>query len=362
MSAARSARARSLLGVELLLASALAAAAFAQLGMEIVWVISGVAAGWVACRLYQRRGLPAAPSSGVRRLGQILVGSALGPALAVQHFDGALVYLPVILASLLAILGGSVLIANVYARWAGLDNLTSGLATLPGGLVIMPAVAAELNRSPQLVAVVQAARMTLVVCVVALLAPALGEVSSFSLSAVADAPGTTLGWLFWAVLLAGAFGAAWAAARFKVPVAALLGPMFFSFVLVLALRGLGADTAILGVPHGQEMLGQLLLGITVGEYLAQRARTRLRTVAKGFTGVLATFLLALGVAAVMTPLTPWSFLTCLLMVAPGGAPEMVVVAAAVDADLHVVVLAQVGRQLAINALMPLWIKLFKKLG
>ncbi|QVQ52369.1 AbrB family transcriptional regulator [Spiractinospora alimapuensis] len=355
-------RARSLSWLELALAAALGGGAFALLGMEIVWVIAGVVAGWVLCRVYQRRDRGAAPSSALRRHGQILVGGALGPALATQHFDGELGYIPVLVGALIAVLVGSVLVAYAYSRWAGIDQLTSGLATLPGGLVILPAVAADLDRSPQLVAVVQAARMVVVVGVVAAVAPALGDVARLPLSSVAEIPGSVPGWGYWAVLLAGSYGAAHLASRWRVPVAALLGPMFFAFAAVLALRALGVHTDLLGVPHAQEMLGQLLLGVTVGEYLAQRTRLPLSVVTRGFVSVAATFLLAVGIAAVLTAVTPWSFLTCLLIVAPGGAPEMVVIAAAVDADLHVVVLAQILRQLAINGALPLWIALFRRLG
>jgi uncharacterized protein len=41
-------------------------------------------------------------------------------------------------------------------------------------------------------------------------------------------------------------------------------------VLSLGLRALGVDPHLLAAPFPQEILGQALLGITVGEYLAQR--------------------------------------------------------------------------------------------
>jgi uncharacterized membrane protein AbrB (regulator of aidB expression) len=69
--------------------------------------------------------------------------------------------------------------------------------------------------------------------------------------------------------------------------------------------------------------------------------------------------LSLVVAVVLAALTPWSFLTCVLMTAPGGAPEMIVLAAASPSELHLVVVAQMSRQIAVNLLMPLWLRIFR---
>jgi hypothetical protein len=48
------------------------------------------------------------------------------------------------------------------------------------------------------------------------------------------------------------------------------------------------------------------------------------------------------------------------MVAPGGAPEMIVIAAATGGELTLVLAAQTGRQVIVNALMPVWIRLFSR--
>lgn len=353
-------RPRSLLWCELAVAAALGTTAFALSGSVIVWVVSGIAAGWLACRALRWAGRPAEPSARVRMVGQLLVGSALGPALATQDFVRDAGYLPAVLAAVLAVLVGSVLTAYGYARWARVDGLTAGLSTLPGGLGVMPSVAGELGRPAGLVALVQSARMTVVICAVPLLAPLLGEMAAEPVAALAHGPDGAAGWAFWPALLLVAVGAARLARRLGVPVPALLGPMFAAIGCTLLLRALGTDPEVLRVPLAQEVVGQVFLGLTVGEYLAQRARYSARQILGGIGGVLATFALSVAVAAALVALTPWSLLTCLLVVAPGGAPEMVVVAAAVDAELHVVVLAQTGRQIAVNALMPLWIRLFAR--
>jgi len=270
----------------------------------------------------------------------------------------------------LAILGGSLVVAKVYCSRGPVDGITAGMATLPGGIGIMPSVAAELGRPADLVAMVQAFRMTVVVLLV-MVTTVVSDAGAPD-TAVPDAvavggshakawlPPNPAAWGYVAVLLAGAFVAARIAREVRVPVPTLLGPLLFGCLFALGLRAAGVEPAALVAPFAQEAAGQALLGITVGEYLAQRYRGSRGALSGGLLGVLATCLLAVGIASGMTALSPWSFLTCLLMVAPGGAPEMVVIAAATGDELTLVLAAQTGRQVLVNVLMPVWIRLFTR--
>lgn len=354
------ARSRFLIGAELALAACVGGALFAATRLEIIWVVGGVAAGWLACRAFRLRGAPAEPSARIRRLGQVLVGAAIGPTLATQQLAASAGQIGLLVAGVLAILGGSLAVARVYCLCAPVDGVTAGMATLPGGLGIMPSVAAELNRPAGLVAVVQATRMTLVVVMVLAVLPVAAQSVTTAAPSMALLPGSLPGWAYWAALLAGAFVAARVAARVRIPVPTLLGPLLFGCVFALGLRAGGADPAQLAAPVAQEIVGQVLLGLTVGEYLAQRWIGTPRALTGGVAGVLATCGLAVGLAATMSAVSPWPFLTCLLMVAPGGAPEMVVIAAATNSELPLVLAAQTGRQVLVNALMPVWVRLFAR--
>lgn len=347
---------RAWTAIELASAFAGGFVAFALTGMAIVWVVAGIIGGWIVLRYARSRGAETTPNRSIRTTGQVLVGAALGPGLAVQDFSDAGTMLIVVVFSVVAILLASVCVARLYARWSGLDRLTAGLATLPGGLAIMPSVAADQGRDPTLVALVQAARLSVVIFSVPLIAPIFGEARSLPTTVLLQAPSASFGWLFWLGTLAAAPLAFMVARRLNVPVAALLGPMFGSFLITVILRGLGVDPAVLQIPFSQEAVGQVLLGLTVGEYLAQKVRIARRPLLGGLASVLATFVISIAVAVLVYLATDLSFMTSLLMVAPGGAPEMVVVAVAVDAELHLVVLSQTLRQIAVNSLMPLWIK------
>lgn len=348
-----------LLPVELLATAALSTGLYLLVRMEFVWVLGGLAAGWLVTGLFRKARAAHAPNPTTRKTGQVLVGVGLGPVLAAQSIQEALPYLALLLAAVVIAFIGSIVVARAYGRLGGVDTLTAGLATLPGGIGIMASVAAERGGSPTLVALVQGARVALVVSIVPIIlliggAPTVdhGDVPSLL-------PVDGEGYLVWALLLAGGLIAAGVASRLHVPVASLLGPMIFGLVAAVIFRAVASDADALDVPYLHSVVGQALLGITVGEYLAQNARVTRRAAVGGLAGVGVTMALSLVVALTLALLTPWSFLTCVLMTAPGGAPEMIVLAAASPSELHLVVIAQMARQVAVNLLMPLWLRIFR---
>lgn len=352
-------RARWLLAAELAAAGAIGGGLFAVTGQGIIWVLGGVLGAVVATRIARAVGAPATPSPRIRKSGQLLIGAAIGPGIASQHLDISPAQLAILAGGVLAILVGSLVVARLYTRLAPVDGLTAGMSTLPGGIGIMPSVAAEYGRPVGLVAIVQSFRMTLVL-VLALVVFALSgpHTGGFHAGEKTLLPGS---WLYVTGLIGGSVVAAWVAGKARIPVPTLLGPLLYGCVLSLGLRALGVAPDLLAAPFLQEIVGQALLGVTVGEYLAQRYRDGLAALAGGLAGVVATCGVALLIALGMTAVGSWSFLAAFLMVAPGGAPEMVVIAAAAaGADLTFVLAAQTGRQVIVNIMMPVWIRLFSR--
>lgn len=349
-----------LLPAELTLTAVVSTSLFVWLHLEFIWVLTGLAVGWIVTAAFRRVSDVQSPNASTRQVGQVLVGVALGPVLAAQSMGDALVYLPLLLGAVVVVLAGSVAVARSYSRRCRVDGMTAGLATLPGGIGIMASVAAESGGKPALVALVQGVRVAVVVSVIPAIIVLGGGAATAAAEDLPDVlPDSLLGYAVWAALVAAAFVAAAGARRLGVPVASLLGPMVLGIVVAVAVRLSGPETGALELPYVHVVVGQALLGITVGEYLAQDSHTTRRAAVGGFSGVLATFALSLVVAVLVHALTPWSFLTCVLMMAPGGAPEMIVLAAATPSELHLVVFAQMARQIAVNALMPLWLRLFR---
>lgn len=360
--ASRGDRARWLLPAELVGAAVLGGALFAITDQEVIWVLGGVLGAVVACRIARGRRAPAAPSARIRKLGQLLIGAAIGPGIASQRLEASPGQLALLAAGVLGILLTSLVVAKMYTALGSVDGLTAGLATLPGGIGVMPSVAAEYGKPVGLVAIVQSVRMTLVLVVVLLVFSFSGGPGAAGAHAAAGGHRALLpqSWPFFAGLLAGSVLAWWLATKLRIPVPSLLGPLLFGCFLSLGLRAAGVAPELLAAPFLQEIVGQALLGITVGEYLAQRYRDGAAQLLGGIAGVVATCAMALLIALGMAAAGPWSLLTSLLMVAPGGAPEMVIIAAATGSDLTLVLAAQTGRQVIVNILMPVWIRIFTR--
>lgn len=332
---------------------------FLAIRMDIVWVASGIVAGWLGTLIFARLRGPQSPNVLVRQTGQVLIGVSLGPTLAGEPLGEVLWYLPLLGGAVAAVLAGSILIARAYSTIDGMDGMTAGLATLPGGIGVMASVAAELGRPAHLVALIQGLRMALVVSIIPVVSVIMHGTGASSEALPALLPEGPLSWVTWAVIVASAFGAWRLALRLRMTVPALLGPMALGVLLAAAIPLTGTDASLLELPFLHSVLGQALLGITVGEYLAQRSRSSRAAIGGGVASAIATFVMAAAIACALHLVTPWSLLTCLLIMAPGGAPEMIVVAAATSPeDLQLVVFAQLSRQIAVNALMPVWLRIF----
>lgn len=347
-----------LLAAQLAIAGALCLGLYLLTRSEIVWVISGVLAGAIVSLGYRRAGRLQAPNPKVRKSGQILIGLSLGPAVAAQDMTGLVEHLPILIGAVVITLASSLALGTGYARVFRVDRLTAGLSTLPGGIGVMAAVAADRGRPAPFVALVQGARVAAVVSIVPILITVTDSGPSPMLEPLLLNDGVT--WLIYGLLVVGAVLASGVATRLGVPVASLLGPLIFGIAVAVALPLISHGALSLELPYLHIVVAQVLLGITVGEYLAQPVTVTRLMLGGALLGVAGTLAVALGLAVLLTWLTPWSLVTCILMMAPGGAPEMIALAAGTDAQIHLVVFSQLARQLTVNMLMPLWLYIFDR--
>ena len=73
-------------------------------------------------------------------------------------------------------------------------------------------------------------------------------------------------------------------------------------------------------------------------------------------------LIAGAIAAILAmQLTSWDWLTCLLVTAPGGSAEMILVSLALNHNVEIVTTGHLVRLIAINSSLPLWLFLFRRL-
>jgi len=131
--------------------------------------------------------------------------------------------------------------------------------------------------------------------------------------------------------------------------------------------GLAADNASLLIPIltpidlqlplAFSLVGQVLLGITIGEYWGINPPLRPAIVGRAVIPISLMFVAAFAIASIIHFLTAWQWLTCLLIAAPGGSPEMIWIALTLHQDTEIITAGHVIRLITINLALPFLISL-----
>lgn len=330
------------------------------------WILGGIVAGAIVFGMSRAwLQLPVTPNRTARKIGQLLVGLTVG--FSVQHRDmGAIASsVPIFVLLTGCLLLGSLGVAAIYTRLQKTDWLTAMLATTPGNIGVMASIAADYGSNPALVSLVQLVRFTLVTSAIPLL-------SNVSHPNDIGATLTQLSQQLWTADLSywGRLGLVLGIAslsvkvgeQLKLPVPALMCPLAV---------GIGFNTLVKTVPFLPpvdfnppillNLVGQILLGTTIGEYWGMNPRLGRFAIARAILPAGLTLLVGLGVAVMAKFLTRWDWLTCLLVTAPGGSPEMIWIALTLNQDVEIVTAGHLIRLIAINALLPLLVTLAHRL-
>ncbi|WP_414527051.1 AbrB family transcriptional regulator [Nodularia chucula] len=355
-----------ILSLELLLAIPLGFALVQFQVGGIAWIFGGIASGAVVLQLsrilYQYH---PQPNRSARKVGMALVGLTVGASISGSDLTNLAAGIPVFsfLTLFLLLCGGC--IGYIYSRLSHTNLLTSMLATVPGGVGVMSSIAADYDRNVPLVALVQAIRVTSVVLLIPLIArtsvdhvlipPTLPITDKLFSSNAAELKLLCLALLITALVV-------YVAGLCKLPAAEFFGGL----VVGLGFNSLLHWIPILGdvtfnPPKIVKLLGQLLLGITIGEYWGDKPNIGKRAIGYAFMSVAMTLVAGAVAAMLAMQLTSWDWLTCLLVTAPGGAPEMILVSLALNHDVEIVTTGHLVRLIAINSSLPLWIFLFRRL-
>lgn len=258
-------------------------------------------------------------------------------------------WLPVSLA-----VGGTLLLslaaASLLAHFACLDRRTAALGTLPGAASGMLAMSDPLGADPRLVALMQYARVVLVVVSAAAVArfvappagatgPPPGSVAPSAGAEVLLVHGT---WPAYVLTTLVAAAGVWAGTRLRLPAGALLGPL----VLGVALEEAGIMR--LDWPPGVPPVAYAVIGIYAG-LLFDRASVR--RAGRLLPFMLASTLLLMAACAglgwALAALTGADPLTAYLATTPGGIDSVAIVAAGSGADASLVLAVQMLRLFAV---------------
>ncbi len=325
------------------------------------WILGGIAAGAIVFRLhYAYASTPVAPNRTARKVGQLLIGLTVG--FSIQHSDVTALssQLPLFAILTLFLLTSGGAVGLLYARFESIDALTAMLATVPGNIGVMASIAADYGKNAPLVSLVQLLRFTVVTLLIPLLVSGLtpfaqphdlqSTLHQLTPNWAAVEP---MDFLRLGILFATATAAVYVGTKLRVPVAAFL----CSIVVGMGFNGLLASlpalaTTDFSLPPLFNLVGQILLGITIGEYWGMNPNLSRATVARATVPVMLTVLVGLISAGIARLLTSWDWLTCLLVTAPGGSPEMIWIALSLNHDVEIVTAGHLIRLVAINATLP----------
>ena len=339
--------------------------AIARFGLgSIAWIFGGMGAGVSVIKTHQLISHKTfKPNKTGRKIGQAMVGLSIGFAIADSNLLAASSRLPLfIFLTLFMLLCGSG-IGYFYSRISHTNLLNAMLATVPGGVATMSGIAAEYNRNVSLVAMVQTLRITSVILIIPLIAGISDRTVERDTLAIADyVVNSDPSYLFVLILaLVTAWGGVKIAAKLRIPAASFFGTLIVGIVFNSALAYLPiVNNFSFTPPQLISLIGQILLGITVGEAWSERVNITSKNIVYAFISVAMTIVSGFVAATIATCVTSWDWLTCMLVTAPGGSTEMILVALALDHNPEIVTVAHSVRLMALNLSLPLWIFLFRR--
>ncbi len=332
----------------------------------IAWIFGGIGSGVIVlqfCRILYKH--HPQPNRNARKVGMALVGLNVGASSSNSNLISLAsnVHIFILLTVFLLLCGSC--IGYFYSRLSKTNLLTSMLATVPGGVGVMASIAADYNRNVTLVALVQAIRVTSVILLIPLIArTSVDHVLNLQPLSITDGLRSfdlsQLELLFLALVITTLV--VFLAGLFKMPAAEFFGALVvgLEFDSLLHLLPIFSDADFIP-PVFIKLLGQLLLGITIGEYWGDKPNIGKKAIAYAFISVAMTLIAGAIAAMLAMQLTSWDWLTCLLVTAPGGAPEMILLSLALDHNVEIVTTGHLVRLIAINSSLPLWIFLFRRL-
>jgi hypothetical protein len=330
-------------------------------------ILSGITTGALVSYTYRvLYEIEIKPNKNARKMGQAIVGLSIGISLAHSHLVETLFHLPILIFTTLFLLLCSFLIGYIYSRISQMDFLTAMLAVVPGNIGIMASIAADYGRNVSVVSLVQLIRFTSII----LLVPLISQLSTpHDFNAIVSSITTDLlnsnfiSLMLLVLVLAITLFASSLGSQLKIPAAYLFCSIVVGIVFNALLSWLPFVPHLnFSLPNSINLVGQTLLGITIGEYWGINPILRKRTVALASIPVLMIFLAGFIAAGMLMLITHWDWLTCLLVASPGGSPEMILIALVLQQNVEIVTAAHLVRLIAINIYLPIMILILEKYG
>jgi uncharacterized protein len=298
-------------------------AVFFWLSMPLPWLLGAM----VFTTLAALAQVPIDAPTQVRNPTLAVLGVMLGSAFMPELLDDLGAWAVSLSLVAVYIVVVALIVMVYYQKLAGLDQRTALLCAMPGGMAEVTSMAREMGADDRQVALAHAARIFVVICLIALwsrlfLGLTAGETTGPA-AGFADIPRLELLGLA-AAGVAGYF----LAPRLRLPAPALVGPLFVSAALHLSGWLESAP------PREIVVLAQLVLGATIGfRFVGTTARAMLRALLFGLGASLAMLSVTILMALWMHRALGQDLVAIIFAFAPGGFTEMSLVALAMNVDV-----------------------------
>lgn len=327
---------------------AIGAVVFSLLSWPLPWMLGSLTSTLIGSLLGFRPHIPMRLFTAILLILGIYAGAALDPSLlySIWHW-------PLSLIGMVLLVAATTAASHWYfRRVAGFDQTTALFASVPGAQSLILILGARSGADEKQMLIPQITRVLAVIYFVPLILVSAGDLTGLDINRIRAVPEETWALPQWSSVL-WALGAVvlgvWVAKRLRWPQPLMLGPL--SGIALLQVSGL----TDLSIPGQALVPVQFVLGTYLGTRFAKiRWRTAVTISGHSLVALLITVTLVAMMTALLTLVTDIPPAAIFLAFAPGGLPEMVLIAATLNADPAFVVVHHVVRFLIIAIALP-WV-------
>lgn len=327
---------------------AVGALVFNALSWPLPWMLGSLTSTLLGSLLGFKPHIPMRLFTAMLLILGIYAGAALDPSLlfTVWHWPLSLIGMVLLVVATTA--------ANhwYFRRFAGFDTTTALFASVPGAQSLVLIMGARSGADEKQVLIPQITRVLAVIYFVPLILVSLGDLTGLDISRIRAVPKEAWALPEWQSVLwalVAIVAGVWVARRLRWPQPLMLGPL--SGVALLQISGL----TDLSIPGQALVPVQFVLGTYLGTKFAKiRWRTAFIISGHSLVALSLTVILVGLMTALLTLVTDIPAAAIFLAFAPGGLPEMVLIAATLNADPAFVVVHHVVRFLIIAIALP-WV-------
>lgn len=280
---------------------------------------------------------------------QALIGVSIGCSFSLSFYQSVFGLVVPLIVYLLAILALGMIAGYLLYRLSDLDGMTALFCCVPGGASEMISYSEAYGADSRIVATYHTARIVLIIVSMSFFAPWLAEIvdgGTFSVGA-GKSVNPLVSWPMVPVLLLVGTLAWWLSTKIRFPASSFL------LAVVLGILGNGMLFHLNRAPLLFTMIGQMLLGISIGSKFDRATLIRIARLGKTMMfAMMFTLLISLGISYLFYRVTAADLLTSLLATIPGGATEMGTIALTLGYDVTVVTAIQMIRLFTMFLVAP----------